>query len=100
MLFDKTGAKVQSKKGFFSFLEVLKNILWSKVRLELIKVIKAALQSMELQWSCCRAGLQLSVGLEAVERMPSLTRHFECFFFSTCSIFFILNVSVILVLSM
>lgn len=73
----KYGPSYNLKKGLFSFLEVLKNILWSEVRLELIKVNKAAPWNMELQCSCFRAGLQLSVGLEAVERMPPLTRHFE-----------------------
>lgn len=94
MLFDKTGAKLQSKKGFFSFLAILKNILWSKVRLELIKVTKAAPQSMKLPCSCCRAGLQLSGGLEAVERMAFGK------FLSVFSISFRLNISVILVLPM
>jgi len=65
------------KKYFYSFLEVLKNILRSEIRLELTKVTKAAPWNMELQCSCFRAGLQLSVGLEAVERMPSLMRHFK-----------------------
>lgn len=70
----------KSKKRFFSFLEVLKNIFWSKVRLELIKVTKAEPQNMELQCSCCTAGLQLSGGLEVLERMPPLKRHFEFVF--------------------
>lgn len=76
MLFDTTGAKLQSKKRFFSFLEVLKNILWSKVRLELIKVTKAAPQSMELQCSGCTAGLQLSGGFGSTRKDATTEKAF------------------------